>query len=46
MSILSKEQTRDGCLDREELQAKASAPTEEREDHSRSTGTTAAMALG
>lgn len=45
MSILSREQTRDGCLDKQELQAKASAPTEEGKDHSMSTGTTA-MALG
>lgn len=35
-----------GAWDKQELQAKASAPTEECEDHSISRGTTAAMALG
>lgn len=35
-----------GAWDEQELQAKASAPTEEHEDHSMSRGTTAAMALG
>lgn len=35
-----------GTWDEQELQAKASAPAEERGAHSMSRGTTAAMALG